>query len=517
MASRLEWFPVFGFTEEQRLVVAPLSGTGSNRHAPPTHPSLPRAAMTWYHYVFIAAEVVSLALVPVILLQRKEPTSTFAWILTLIFLPILGTVLYLMFGRTTIREAGGPGVTSDADVAAPVPMAPDVAAAAALRLERDCYRVAEILTGQAATDGNHITVLIDGDETYAAIGAALDAACGTIHAEYYLIKDDAIGIWFAERLAAAAKRGVTVRLLRDGFGSFALGSHWLAPLAAAGVMVRTFLPMHGFMLRPASLRDHRKIIVVDDRIAFTGGINICDEHSRLHFGATSWRDLHLRLEGPAVAQVQRIFGEDWRFVTGENVLPASSARKIQEKHEPGAVRAAIIPSGPDTRTEAIHRVFFAALAGAAREILITSPYFAPDDAILVAIEIASLRGVAVTLVVPAHSNHPTSQYAGRSLYQRLLDAGVRICEYQPAMIHAKTMLIDGRLALIGSANMDLRSFRLNFEIHALIDHPAVVGRLRGFIDEVIADSRVVDPAQWNRRGVTARIAEGAARLLSPLL
>lgn len=470
--------------------------------------------MTIYHYLFIVAEMIALALIPVILIQRKEPTSTFAWILSLLFLPLLGVFLFLLFGRTRIRDRPTKDEPTDLDHAVPGPTPSEHAEAGKTVLERDCYRVAASLTHMPATGKNAIRVLIDGDQTYEAIGAAMDAAQHQIHAEYYLIHDDKVGKWFGERLAAAARRGVAVRLIKDGYGSFPLGRRWEREVTSSGVQVRTFLPMRSILMTPASLRNHRKIVVVDGTIGFTGGINICDEHSRAHSGANSWRDVHLRLEGPAVAHLHRVFLADWFYITNEHLpLPDVTAANAT----PGAARVAIVPNGPDTHTEAIHRVFFTAIAGATTEVLITSPYFGPDDTILVALEVAALRGVAVTLIVPARSNHRVTFNAGRSLYERLLEAGVHIYEYQPGMIHAKTLLIDRRLALVGSSNMDLRSFRLNFEVHALVEDRDASAQLYESMQQDLGNSIQIKPEVWRNRGLRARLTEGASRLVSPLL
>ncbi len=275
--------------------------------------------------------------------------------------------------------------------------------------------------------------------------------------------------------------------------------------------------MRSFIIRPASLRNHRKIVVIDGKIGYTGSMNICDEHSRAHFGQASWRDIHPQLRGPAVSQLQAVFHADWQYVTQDAAPSGSNGPSGPSQPAGGTARVAIIPNGPDTTAEAIHRVFFTAIAGAEREILITSPYFGPDDTILVALEVAALRGLQVKIVLPARSNHPVTLIAGRSLYDRLLEAGVHIYQYQPGMIHAKTLLIDRKLALIGSSNMDLRSFRLNFEVHALVHDEAVSRELLAVIEQYLAQSERIDLAHWRARGVGARVLEGACRLVSPLL
>ncbi len=466
---------------------------------------------------------VALTLIPFVLVRRKEPSATIAWILTLVFLPAVGSFLFLLFGRDRVRWSAKRKRELDSIVRAQVaasthePPADDVAFQLPLAspLEQALFRVGARLSHLRATSGNRVDVLVDGKQTYDAIGAAIDAARHHVHAEYYLIRDDSTGRWFRDRLVAAAKRGVAVRLLIDGFGCFALGSGWCRPLRKAGARVAEFLPMRSALLQPVNLRNHRKIVVADGEIAFTGGFNVGDEYKGQMPGVGGWRDVHLRIEGPAAAELQRVFFQDWAFASRE---PIDLGEYFPEQIPPrGDATIAIIPSGPDTRTEAIHRLFFGAIVGAEREVLITTPYFVPTESLLVAMELAAMRGVRVKLMLPGRSNHGVTFQAGRSFYAQLLESGVELLEYRPGMVHAKTLVADGKVALVGSANMDLRSFRLNFEVHALVHDATTATTLCDGFSEYVAESRPVDAAAWQARPWTARVKEGAARLVSPLL
>ena len=467
--------------------------------------------------------IVSLALVPLVLLRRKEPSSTIAWILTLVFLPAAGAILFLLFGRDRVRwpakrkreldaivraqVAASRNETPEADRTSKIPLESP--------LERALFRIGARLTHQHATSGNRVDVLVDGNATYDAIGAAIDGAQHHVHAQYYLIRNDATGSWFRERLIAAAKRGVQVRLLMDGYGCFAVGRNWRRPLVKAGVRIGEFLPMRSVLLQPVNLRSHRKIVVVDGQTAFTGGFNIGDEYRGQMRGLGSWRDVHLRIEGPAAAELQRVFFQDWAFATREPIDP----REYFPKDMPpcGDATIAVIPSGPDTRTEAIHRLFFGAIVGAQNEVHITTPYFVPTESLMVAMELAAMRGVEVKLILPARSNHAVTFHAGRSFYGQLLDAGVDVREYEPGLIHAKTLVADGQVALVGSANMDLRSFRLNFEVHALVHDVNTAAKLQETFEVDMQKSRGVDPSAWRTRALGLKVKEGTARLVSPLL
>jgi cardiolipin synthase len=484
--------------------------------------------MTWHVFLSVAKHILGVvfgvtgpALVPLVLIRRKEPSSTIAWILTLVFLPGLGAGLFLLFGRDRVRWPAKRKLEIDTMVRAQVaasrdaPAGRDSALSLVSPLERAMFRIGERLSHLQATSGNKVEVLVEGETTYQAIGGAIDGARHHVHAQYYLIRNDATGAWFRDRLVAAAKRGVAVRLLMDGFGCFALGRDWRRPLHRAGVRVADFLPMRSVLFQPVNLRNHRKIVVVDGETAFTGGFNVGDEYKGLMPGVGAWRDVHMRIDGPAAAELQRVFFQDWAFATNEPIDPREYFPRDPVPR--GEAMVAIVPSGPDTRTEAIHRLFFGAIVGAQQEVAITTPYFVPTESLLVAMELAAMRGVEVKLVLPGRSNHRVTFHAGRTFYSQLLEAGVEILEYEPGIVHAKTLVADSHVALVGSANMDLRSFRLNFEVHALVHDATTAARLRGEFAADAAKSRRVELAEWRARRWTLRVKEGAARLVSPLL
>jgi cardiolipin synthase len=475
--------------------------------------------VVWFG-AFLAA--VPIALIPLVVIRRKEPSSTIAWILTLLFLPALGAVLFLLFGRDRVRWPARRKRQADALVSAMVVAETgdrgldlSVGPVELNDLEKQIFQLGAQLSQGVATNGNRVDVLAEGQVVYDTLGKAIDEAQHHVHAEYYLIRNDQTGAWFRDKLAQAAKRGVEVRLLCDGYGCLALGRGWRRPLRRAGAKVGLFMPMRSLLLQPVNLRNHRKIVVVDGRLALTGGVNIGNEYRGEMRGIGRWRDTHLCIEGPAAAGLQRVFLQDWFFATGEGVdpkryFPSSNAAL-------GKATVAIVPSGPDTRTEAIHRLFFAAISGATERVWITTPYFVPDTALFVALQVAAMRGVDVKLILPSRSNHRVTFHAGRSYYEQLLEAGVHVHEYAPGMIHAKTMVVDGRIVLVGSANMDMRSFRLNFEVHTLLHDERTAKDLETRFLADLAQTTSVTLASWSNRPFPWRVAEGAARLVSPLL
>jgi cardiolipin synthase len=477
----------------------------------------------------IVVEIVALALIPLVILRRKEPSSTAAWILALLFLPGLGATLFLLFGRDRVRLPVRWKRDADKDLTRrrhhhrhASPAQRDALSRIPTAVDRELFRISGALPGGEPQRGNAASLLVDGEATYAAIGAAIDAATHHVHAEYYLIARGEVADWLAERLVAAASRGVVVRLLLDGFGSFWIGRRWVRELRAAGVEVAFFLPARLIFFQPMNLRNHRKIVVVDGETAFTGGINVMDEYRRVA-GQAPWRDTHLRVRGPAAQALGQVFELDWHFATRREIphfpadLAASPARDLDETHD---ATVAVVRSGPDVEgplRETIHRLFFSAITLARSRVYITTPYFIPDRSIIVALQTAAMRGVDVRLLFPKRNNHPFVGQAGRSFYEDLLWAGVAIHEYGPGMIHAKTMVVDGTVAMVGSANMDLRSFRLNFEVHAVVRDAATAAQLEACFEADLAVSSPIDPVSFAARPWTQKVIEGAARLLSPLM
>lgn len=472
-------------------------------------------------YAGLIAVAIALGLVPFVLLRRKEPSATIAWLLALMCLPGLGAGLFLLFGRSRVRWPAKRKRAADAALsghligfrAQPgevrqslIPLAGRVAG---------LFQASQLLSRSRPTTGNRIDVLNGGVATYAAIGEAIDAARHHVHAEYFLIRPDATGAWFLEKLIAARRRGVQVRLLLDGWGCLALPRGWLRNLREEGVLVTWFFPLSSMLLQPVSLRNHRKIVVIDGKVGFTGGLNIGDEYLGAMASVGGWRDTHLRVQGPAAAELQSVFLRDWFFSSRELV---SQPEFFPAFIEPcGEATAAILTSGPDTDSEAIHRVFFGAIAGARERVLVATPYFVPDRSLVVALQMAALQGVDVRLILPSRSNHLVTFHAGRSFYEELIEAGVHVHEYTPGMIHSKTLVVDRSVCLVGSANMDLRSFRLNFEVHALVADEATARALEeGFLDD-LAQTKEVTLEAWRRRSSLLRVAEGASRLVSPLL
>jgi cardiolipin synthase len=460
--------------------------------------------------------VVSIAFIPLVLLRKKDPAATFAWILVLVFVPVLGVVLFWFLGRDRVRrpvrEREDEGerfrsriherLSGQFDNALL-----DQSAERQTSEQRGVMRLAAALGRMQIVAGNAVRVFVSAEELYRAIISAIDGATHHVHLEYYILRGDSSGRQLILALTRAAERGVEVRLLYDGFGSIGLRRH-LRAFTKAGGEARPFFPLS--LLRRAwtvNLRNHRKLTVIDGEVGFTGGINVGDEF-------LPWRDVHLRLDGPAVAELSAIFLADWFLATKREVVDPAFFPRLEPA---GDSVVQILVSGPDESLEAIHKLYFAAIASARERVVLTTPYLVPDKAMSVALQTAALRGVEVRLVVPRYSNHRVTFHAGRSFYDELLAAGVHVHEYLPGMLHTKAMVVDGRLATVGTFNLDLRSFRLNFEMVAVLYDRASVEQIDALFSEDLAETEEVELARWRNRSVVTRVKEGFGRLLSPLL
>lgn len=450
----------------------------------------------------------------IILLQRRSAAATLAWLLVLVFLPVIGLVLYRLIGplrlkRKRLRRELGRAVVEQA-----------TGALARIRDEStDDLQVALVpiaLEGAAPLPARAVTLYLDGAAKYAALIAAVEAARDHVHLEYYIWEPDRIGTRLRDALVARARAGVKVRMLVDGTGSAQLKRRFLQPLRDAGVEVAWFNPVSLRWIRTRRLdfRTHRKIVVCDGRVGFTGGMNITDDHSA-ELSPTYFRDTHVRLEGAVVWSLQRIFLEDWYFAT-EQPPPANEPLfPALEGAQDHVVQ--IVASGPDHDHLAIHRTYFTAITRATSRIWLTTPYFVPDESIVTALCTAALRRVDVRLLIPARGDSRIVDLAARSYVPELMAAGVAVYEYRPRFIHAKTFVVDDDLAIVGTANLDNRSFKLNFEVAALMYDRGVAAELARAFEADLADSRRIEPGDLERVSVWRRLGEASARLLSPLL
>ena len=480
--------------------------------------------MDWQNILpYAIGYALTFILIPVVLLQRKPAVSTVAWMLAIVFMPYVGAVLFLLLGarrvprkvRKKLRSDRGlaPGLDDLDDVLEPFDVMKDLGRVHVHH--HGVMALAARMSESPPLHANQVDVMAEVNETYDRMEEALRSARHHAHLEYYVWQPDDTGRRFRDIVAAKAREGIEVRILLDAFGSFNLDDEFLLPLEEAGVQVAWFLPLR--LLWPGrrlNLRNHRKSMIVDGRVGFTGGVNIGDEYVGRLARWGPWRDTHMRLQGPVVHQLQQVFVEDWYFATDEELTRPDY---FPAPEPSGDHVAQIIASGPTRRVDVIHDIFFAAITSAQQRVLITTPYFIPTEAITTALATASRRGVDVRLLLPGRSNQRLVLHAGRSYYEELLDAGVTIYEYTAGILHAKVTVVDGRVAIVGSANMDTRSFRLNFEMDAILYGSSVASHLENIFYSDLHQAVRILPAEFRSRGLVRRLAESVARLLSPVL
>ncbi|MDI1274620.1 phospholipase D-like domain-containing protein [Polaromonas sp.] len=457
------------------------------------------------------------------LLTRRHVSTTVAWIGLAWLAPVVGPLLYLVLGVNRIQRAGvalgmkeawqrehqrahggAPAIGSAAG-----PDAPCTPALAGIN------RLARQTTGNALLAGNAVTPLIDGDQAYPAMLAAIAGARRSITLATYIFDLDAVGSAFADALVQASERGVAVRVLVDAVGGRYSRTRMVAHLRARGVTAAAFLPPRfPGLLAYANLRNHRKIMVVDGALGFTGGMNIRAGHQLALQTAHPVRCLHFAVRGPVVADMQRAFSIDWAFSTGEALLGDTWFDAGQAC---GPVLARGVSDGPDGDIDHMRLVLLGALASAQRRVCIMTPYFLPDEVLLTTLQITALRGVAVDIVLPARSNLPLMDWAMRPQLGGLLHAGCRVHLSPPPFDHSKLFLVDDDWSLIGSTNWDARSLRLNFEYNLECHDAGLVKQLDVLVHQRLAQARALDVALLDRQPLAGQLRDRLTGLLSPYL
>ncbi|MDH5540064.1 MAG: phospholipase D-like domain-containing protein [Rhizobacter sp.] len=454
-------------------------------------------------------------------LRKRQVSAVIGWIGLAWLAPVVGSVLYLLFGINRIqRSAVALGLREAwglADRQLPAPRSDGEEGNWLARHDRfaslDC--LSGRVTGNPLRAGNRIDALEDGDAAYPAMLAAIDGASRSVTLASYIFDNDATGQAFLAALQRAQQRGVQVRVLIDGLGLHYSRPDMLGQLRRAGLPSAAFLPTRiPLPSRYANLRNHRKIMVVDAQRGFTGGMNIRNGHWLAKNPAYPVRCLHFEVTGPIVADLQRTFAIDWAFASGEQLHgepwfgPALAG---------GSVLARSIPDGPDADIDNTPQVILGALAVARSRVCIVTPYFLPDEVLVTTLRVTALRGVAVDIVLPARSNIRVMDWANRPQLAELLEAGCRVHLSPPPFDHTKLFLVDELWSLIGSTNWDTRSLRLNFECNLECYDAGLVRRLDTIAEKRIAAARRLVAAELRALPLALRLRNGLARLLSPYL
>lgn len=452
--------------------------------------------------------------IPHVLFNKRRPAAALAWVWSIIALPFLGPLAYWGFGadhmqRRRLRKAKRLGVMRHSAGASPQAEIDEFSPR-----KSDLVRTLTEVNQIPASTARRVELLLDAETFYPALLERIEKARHHVHFESFIWRDDEVGRTFLRALIGAARRGVKVRLLLDQIGCLGLRKAVFRPLLHAGGKFSWFysLPLWRHT-RFMNLRNHRKVQIIDGEVAFVGGMNIGAEYG----GSAArgpWRDAQMLVEGSVVPHLQRLFAEDWFFATDERLTGPGYFHRATEDE---AHLVQIISGGPDLPREPVPKSMLALLAAARKRLWISAGYFAPDQLLLTGLQLCAARGVDVRVIVSKRSDHTYMVHVGRAYYEEMLEWGVRVYEYIEGINHKKAMLIDDEWLMIGSANSDNRSMRLNFELNLLAHAPGEAARLKAALEHEFAISSEIDLKRFRRRPFFQKLREAALRPLGPLL
>ena len=461
----------------------------------------------------------------ILFLERKDASATWAWLLVLTFIPFLGFILYLIFGQNLTREKlfqwedikkigiehlineQIQQLRSDS-----FPFKDQYANA-----YKDLIYLQLANNGAILTQNNDVKIFYDGKEKFESLFHDVEKAKDHIHLQYYIFRDDQIGVKLIELLTKKAKEGVKVRVLYDEMGSRRIKKKAFRPLIKAGGEVEVFFPSKvPFINLRVNYRNHRKLVIIDGKIGYVGGFNIGDEYLGKDKKFGYWRDTHLRIKGTAVKAIQTRFILDWNQASTRHDINYEE-RYFPYTVENGDVSLQIVTSGPDSEWEQIKNGYIKMISSAKKSIYIQTPYFIPDASILDVLRIAALSGVEVHLMIPNKPDHMFVYWATLSYVGELLKAGAKVYIYDNWFLHAKTIVVDDEIASVGTANIDVRSFKLNFEVNAFIYSRQIAEKLSSIFKEDLKWSKELTLEEYKKRPLKIRFKESISRLLSPIL
>ena len=486
--------------------------------------------MNWIFWLEVLYVIMTVLVCLWIIYETDTTTKTLAYLLLAIFVPFLGTIFYFAFGvNYRKRKIYSKKLHENLEMSARVKR--QIVAHSSAMID-NCDEIDDqekqlmylLLndTQSPVSNRNEVKVMLNGEEKFPEVIACLKAAEHHIHIEYYIYENDEIGREIEEILIQKVKEGVEVRFIYDDFGSRSIRRNIVKRLLANGVQAFPFMRVHFILFaNQVNYRNHRKIIVIDGVTAFVGGVNVSDRYINKEENKDKtkyWRDMHLRIDGPSVYYLQHIFLCDWNFCANEKIEPTEAffpKKTIANAY--GKKWVQIAASGPDSTTPIILYSLVKAISMAKKEVIITTPYFIPGESLIESIVIAALSGVEVHILVPSNSDTLFVNSAARSYYRELLRSGVRVYEYQKGFIHTKSMVVDGEIAIVGTANMDIRSFDLNFEVNAIVYDEDIAKQVRDAFLEDLENAREIQYKDWMKRPFLRVLLEKIARLLSPML
>ena len=475
----------------------------------------------WHWLLSAGAFLLDLAATAHVVLSKRDARSAIAWVGVVWLTPGVGSLLYYLFGINRIHRKAHrlrrQHVAAKRSATAPpdLPGAPPDALAPEHSHLTELVRLVGAITGRPLLPGNRVAPLFNGEQAYPAMLGAIDAAERSVTLSTFIFDNDRVGAWFIDALRRAVERHIEVRVLIDDVGVHYTWPTVVGKLRRAGVRVAPFLPkLLPWYFPYANLCSHRKLLVVDGRIGFTGGMNLREGHDLSLRPAHPVQDAHFRIDGPAVALLQEVFVDDWEFATGEALR---GDRWFPDLAPAGPVLARSITSGPDDDLEKLWKVYLGALACARERVRIVTPYFLPDAALISALNVAAMRGIAVDIVLPARNNLRTVQWASTAQLWQVLGHGCNVWLTPPPFDHTKLMLVDGAWTLLGSANWDPRSLRLNFEFDLECYDRELTAGLEAAVDARIKTAHRLTLAEVNRRSIPVKLRDGVAWLFTPYL
>ena len=472
----------------------------------------------WSHAYTVGGVLLVLFAVARLMNERRQPGNTVAWLLGIVLLPYVGVPLFLLFGGRKIRRLAARKRRI---------RAPEVGAARASAATLAHPVVQTMCTNGAGepTGGNSVRLVTNGEEAFAELERLIMGARHSIHIATFILGRDHVSLRLVNLLARRAREGIQVRLQLDALGCFFSSGSFVDPLRKAGGEVAKFLPVMPLSSRgSANLRNHRKIAVFDRHTAFVGGHNLAREYLGPKPWKKRWQDLGTVITGPAASMLDDIFLADWAFATGRSYDILQHALEINPPPPappaspdlPADSELQVVASGPDVSGDALYEGMLSMIHEAARSVWIVTPYFLPDEVLLRSLIVKARAGRDVTIILPARSNHPVTDLARRPYLRQLVRAGARVLAYQPRMLHAKAVIVDD-VALLGSANIDMRSLFVNFEIGVVLHSARDVQAVRAWAADLVRDCRPVSLVDLRRRRFPLNLAEELSRLLTPLL
>lgn len=482
--------------------------------------------MLLFEQIVAVVTIANLILAGVLIfMERRNIAATWAWLMVLLFLPGVGFLIYLIFGQRLskrklyrLRQGEFSHFRAAVDKQKQLLESGNFAVNdPAMERHRDMIYMNVVSDGAYYTQDNQIRIFAEGHELFDVMFRQMEDAREHIHLLYYILNDDELGRNLIDLLTRKAKQGVKVRLLYDAVGSSGISSRFIRPLLAAGGEVVSFFPARiPFLNFRVNFRNHRKLTIIDGKWGYIGGFNIGDEYLGKDRKLGYWRDTHLLIQGKAVYMLQARFFLDWNLSAPKR-MTESLLYFPEMIEEPGTVGVQIVSSGPNSEKQQIKHAFLKMIYKARKKIYLQTPYFVPDDSILTALKMAAMSGVDVRVIVPGRADHKLVYLATTSYLGELLKSGVRCYWYEKGFMHAKTMVVDRQLSSVGTANVDIRSFKLNFETNAFLYDSRTAGELEDLFLADLEDCREITLEAYVKRPLRSRLQESLARLVSPLL